>query len=163
MGVASGLSALSYILALLAAGALLTITGNFRLDGEQWCFSNPESINGPFITAKHWSLGSYGIAYITASVLREPGFQCTTIARAHLSENITFTGPATCRTLIPIPVHHYWNTVTIKQTDGTNCSSCMYSDVPVGGPWPQIPCAKLPPHTGEGVPGFLGFRIPWAA
>eukprot|EP00439_Symbiodinium_sp_Y106_P086519 s162_g33.t2 len=128
MGVASGLPALSYILALLAAGALLTITGNFRLDGEQWCFSNPESINGPFITAKHWSLGSYGIAYITASVLREPGFQCTTIARAHLAENITFTGPATCRTLIPISVHHYWNTVTIKQTEGTNCSSCMYSD-----------------------------------
>ena len=161
MGLGWGLSSL---MALLAAGALLATCSSSLFKADQWCFYNPDSINGPFITAWHWSLGGQGIAYITTSEIREPGWQCSTIALA-VQDSFTFQGPATCRSLIPITVHHYWNNVTIRadqaqaQADlGTNCSSspssCVYSDVPIGGPWPQTSCAKLPPHIhGSGLLG----------
>ncbi|CAE7461339.1 unnamed protein product [Symbiodinium pilosum] len=134
---------------LLAGCALLTMSGfYFSIQGDQWCFHNPDSINGPFVTARHWSLGGHGLAYITSSDLQEPGWQCSTLAVG--TEALIFKGPATCRSLIPISVHNYWNTVTIQASSitesGSNCSSCLYSDVPVGGPWPQIPCSELPPH-----------------
>ena len=147
----------------LAAAFLLTVAGVYLVNvpGDEWCFYNPDSINGPFVTARHWSLAGVGIMYTTTSELQEPGWQCTTVARAVHAEKTTFKGPARCRSLIPISVHHYWNVVTIQPGSAmeldTNCSSCAYSDVPVGGPWPQIACSQLPPRSRPGLLGHLLF------
>ncbi|CAJ1458233.1 unnamed protein product [Effrenium voratum] len=63
---------------------------------EKWCFANRESINGPFVTSWHAELWGLKVAYVVSTTIREPGWQCRTLAfgRGPLAR---LQGPAVCR------------------------------------------------------------------
>eukprot|EP00434_Breviolum_minutum_P017129 symbB.v1.2.015116.t1/scaffold1119.1/size136827/5 len=114
-----------------------------------WCFANPDSINGPFIQLQRLHLIGLDLVHVASTTLREPGWQCSTMALGRPGGQLQ--GPALCRSLLPITRQLYWNNVTIHGTPGAklsgdNCSSCTYLDLPIGGPWPRISCDALNPH-----------------
>ena len=116
---------------------LLALLGLERsLSVEKWCFANVDSINGPFVSLWHSQVLGERFFYVSSMTLREPGFQCRSLAAFG-------QGPSLCRSLLPITRHFYWNNISVQGWDGLNCSACSYHDVPTGGPWPRISCDEI--------------------